>query len=255
MDYVGELRRRRAPWIHGYPSVITLIAKFINDNSVDLGYSVRWVTIGAENLTPHQSSAIAAAFGVNPIQHYGMTEAIGNISQDTDGCLYVDEDFAALEFEALDNTGRSRIIGSNFTNYAFPLIRYEVGDVCSPADTVDSHGRRRVLSLDGRREDYLILPSGRKLGRLDHIFKDMINIKEAQIYQRDPSQVLFRIVKGPRYQPADEDLLLYEARKRLGDEIRISIQYLSSIQRTATGKLRFVVSDCGTLPAGSPSEP
>ena len=102
---------------------------------------------------------------------------------------------------------------------------------------------RIVESIDGRKEDYVVLPNGARLGRLDHIFKDLTRIREAQIYQPKRETIIFRIVKGEGYGPEMERRLLDEARKRLGREVAIKVEYVSSLERSRTGKLRFVVSE------------
>lgn len=104
-----------------------------------------------------------------------------------------------------------------------------------------------VLSIDGRQEDYVVLPSGAVIGRLDHIFKDMVAVREAQVYQPNRGRIVFRVVRGPNYTDADERYMISSARQRLGDEVELKIDYLNSIERTSSGKLRFVVSDVKDL--------
>ena len=238
--YVAELRRARAPWLHGYPSLLTLVATHLLETSEPLGYQPAAITCGAENLLPQQRHLIHQAFGITPVQHYGMAEAVGNISQCEQGAMHVDEDFAALEF--IDD---GRIIGTNFTNFATPLLRYDVHDRATLTTAACSCGRpgRLIDSVDGREEDYVVLPNGAKLGRMDHILKNMVNIREAQIYQRDPSAIIFRVVKAPTYTHHDEEQLLTEIRRRVGPDLQVTIDYLPDLQRSSTGKLRFVVSD------------
>ena len=101
---------------------------------------------------------------------------------------------------------------------------------------------RLVRSIDGRKEDYVLTPDGRRIGRLDHIFKDMVNIKECQIFQEHVERVVFRVVRGKEYTGKDEKMLLREARTRLGNRIVIDIDYVEAIERTSQGKLRFVIS-------------
>lgn len=243
--YVAELNRRQPPWIQGYPSLLALLACFMIDRGLRLNYRPRVVTIGAESLLPHQKAAIEQAFGAPCRQHYGMTEAVANISECPEGRLHVDEDFGLVEFVA--NGDRSaRIIATGFSNSAFPLLRYDTGDIAElyPEATCCPCGLpgRLVRAIDGRVEDYVVTPGGGRIGRMDHIFKDMVNIRESQIYQEDPGCVVFRIVRGDGYGLADEETLLREARKRLGREIRIEIDYLAELERSSRGKLRFVVS-------------
>jgi phenylacetate-CoA ligase len=243
-DYVDELRRRRLPWLHGYPSLLTLLAGYMIDRGLDLGYTVRWITTGAENLLPQQRELIAKAFGVQPREHYGMAEAVANFSECERGRLHVDEDFAAVEFVPTGNGETFRVVGTNFTNPATPLVRYEVSDIVSVSGTECPCGRsgRIVDHVDGRQEDYVHLRNGSRLGRMDHIFKDMVHVREAQIYQEVPGELVYRIVRGRNYTGDDEAQLLRETALRVGDEATVKFQYLESLPRAPSGKLRFVVS-------------
>lgn len=245
--YAAALRRRRPPWLHGYPSLLTLLAAHLIDSGTSLGYPVRWVTVGAENLLTQQAELLTRAFGVRPIQHYGMAEAVANFSECVHGRLHVDEDFAAVEF--VPNGESCSVVGTNFTNLAMPLVRYVVGDAAVPGTGACSCGRpgRLIERIDGRLEDYVVLPSGARLGRLDHVFKDLVNVREAQIRQSRPSELVVRVVRGPRYGRQDEISLVRELRKRVGPDVEIHIEYTDAIERARNGKLRFVVSQ---LPGG-----
>jgi len=243
--YVDELNRRHPPWIQGYPSLLGILASFMLEQGYELNYRPKVVTVGSENLLLQQKLAIENAFDTPCRQHYGMAEGVANISECLEGNLHVDEDYAHIEFLPVDDDSY-RIIGTNYTNYAFPLVRYDAGDVVK-LDDPDKRcqcGRmgRLVRSIDGRKEDYVLTPDGRRIGRLDHIFKDMINIKECQIFQERVERVVFRVVRGREFSGKDEKMLLHEARTRLGNRIEIVIDYVEAIERTTQGKLRFVIS-------------
>lgn len=244
--YVNELRRSQPPWLHGYPSLLALLAGYILDRGLDLGYRIGWVTTGAENLLPHQKEVMRRAFGVQPRQHYGMAEAVANASECEQGRLHVDEDFAYVEF--VPGKAATRIVGTNFSNPATPLIRYVVADEACLAEERCPCGRpgRLLRNVDGRQEDYVVLANGSRLGRLDHIFKDLTSVREAQIVQEQPGAIRLRVVKGRGFQAADEARLLSEARLRLGDT-RIDLEYATDLERSATGKLRLVIN---RMPAG-----
>jgi phenylacetate-CoA ligase len=231
--------------LHGYPSLLVLLAKYLLDTPAGLGYQVRWVTTGAENLLPHQAETIRLAFGTRPKQHYGMAEGVANISECERGRLHVDEDFAAVEFLPMGDGRSYHVVGTNFSNPATPLVRYDVGDVVTLLDETCPCNRpgRLVERVDGRQEDYVILRNGVRVGRMDHIFKDLVRIREAQIYQVRPGELIYRIVRGNGYGPVDEQRLLHETRLRLGESASIQIEYMNSIERGTSGKLRFVVSE------------
>jgi phenylacetate-CoA ligase len=202
-----------------------------------------WVTLGAENVTPAQLAVIQDAFRVRPIQHYGMTEAVANISQWPDGMLRVDEDFAYTEFASRPD-GLFDVVGTNFTNRAFPLIRYRVGDLVEVPNENGATVKfgRRVLQIDGRLEDYVVTKDGARVGRLDHIFKDCVNVREAQIIQERVGYIRVNVVANATYSISDERLLEHALRHRFGDRMHFEICRVDTIQRTARGKLRLVVS-------------
>jgi phenylacetate-CoA ligase len=173
-----------------------------------------------------------------------MAEGVANASLCPQRRLHVDEDFAAWEF-ITGADGVTSIVGTNFANPAFPLIRYTVGDTATfdPHATCDC-GRpgRIVAAIDGRQEDYIVTAKGARIGRLDHVFKDMINVREAQFVQDAPGRMTVRIVKGPRYTEDDERTLRTEIATRVGADVVFDLDYATTIPRTSRGKLRFVVS-------------
>ena len=235
------MRRAGANWLHGYPSMVALLANF----ALQLGepLPLRWVTLASENVLPHQTRVIRCAFGTTAIEHYGMTEAAAQISQCPEGRLHVDEDFAAVEFVPVESD-QYRIVGTNFTNPAFPLLRYDTGDLATLTGTICSCGRpgRVVDRIDGRQEDYIVTRTGALLGRLDHIFKDMTNVHEAQIFQSAPGRMTLFVVRGPEYGQVDEQRLRLETDKRVGGQLDYEIEYVETLRRTVRGKLRFIAS-------------
>lgn len=240
--YLSVLKERGIGWLHGYPSTISLLASYAGKETNDI---VQWISFGAESLSLTQRAIVQKAFPrAQLIQHYGQAEAVANISQCRYGRLHIDEDFSFVEFVQLPELpGKYRLVGTNWTNEAFPLLRYDTGDIVTLSDVNCPCGSkwRTVEDIDGRIEDFIELPNGARVGRLDHIFKDMVNIVEAQIHQSSRCKVTFLVVRGQDYSNADERQLLIETRKRLGEQLSVEIRYVDAIQRTHAGKLRFVL--------------
>jgi phenylacetate-CoA ligase len=242
--YLDQIAERKITWLHGYPSQLGLFANLIKATKSQTKTEIKTITVGAENLLARQRSVIEEVFGVKVHQHYGLAEGVANISEHPDGQLLPDQDFAYTEFIPVGpaNTNTFKIIGTNYNNLAFPLIRYNTDDLAEVEKNSD--GSLSIRAIDGRKEDYISLPNGVKLGRLDHIFKDMTHIEESQIYQPDLKNIIIRVVKADHYSvEKDEPELIHEVRKRMGKEIGIAIQYVKHIKRDKSGKFRFVKSD------------
>jgi len=243
-SYVTDLRRRNLPWIHGYPSTLALLARHALDAGVQLNF--RWATVGAETLFPWQKRLIEAAFRCRCYQHYGSAEAVANFSECRAGNLHADEDFCVVELHPTTTPGQFAIVGTCLANHVMPFLRYDTGDLCSGLVDECPCGRPGLVvsQIDGRAEDYILLGNGRILGRLDHIFKDAVNVREAQIFQAVPGKVTLRVVPTNAWTSRDAEDLLTEFKRRTGPYLDVDIERCVELERAASGKLRFVVSNC-----------
>jgi phenylacetate-CoA ligase len=119
-----------------------------------------------------------------------------------------------------------------------------VGDVATIAKTpcACGHPSLSALAIDGRSEDFVLTRDGVRLGRMDHLFKDMHAVHESQILQDRPGRIKIRIVRTAEYSTADEHQLLHECSKRMGRNMEIELDYVDSIPRNAAGKFRAVIN-------------
>jgi len=245
-DYLEALVDYDVQWLHGYPSILSLLSRYIQEQNLEVSLPrLRIITTGAENLTLAQRNSIAEVFNVPVVQHYGQAEAVANISECSHGALHVDEDFSCVEFvENPTDPGTCRLVGTNWLNPAFPLFRYDTGDVVvmGAGSCPCGNSGRLIHSMDGRMEDYLVLPNGTRIGRLDHIFKNAVHVNEAQFVQEDPWNITIRIVRGAGFSSIDESKLRREISQRIGVDANLRFEYIESIPRTRNGKLRLVVS-------------
>jgi len=246
--YARVLAHRQVPWIHGYPSMVTLLADAVAQCGVRLP-ALRWVTLASESVGVDQRARIVAAFGLEPREHYAQTESVANFSECPLGRLHVDEDHAHVEFirHGVDVAGRTihRVVGTGLDSWHQPFIRYDTGDLAVLADCPCPCGRpgRVVDEVDGRREDLLVLRDGRLLGRADHIFKSLEFVREAQIRQRRPGCVTLLVVPRGAWSAEHEAQLRASTHARLGADAEVEIRVVDRIARTATGKLRLVVRE------------
>jgi phenylacetate-CoA ligase len=243
------LCRRQVAYYSGYPSGIYLIAKYFVDHNLKLPQPPKLIITGSETLLPHQRDVISKAFDAPVTDYYGASECCVGISTCPHNTYHVDMEFAATEFLPVNhNPGLiHKVICTGFWNLAMPLIRYDIGDLVKlPSENAApcSCGLKSpiVESIDGRIESYILTPDGRQLGRLDFLFKQSFRIKEAQLLQHKVELVTVKLVKEVSYNQQDEQKLLIELRKYLGDAIAINFDYVTEIPRNPNGKFRQIVS-------------
>ncbi|HUK81575.1 MAG TPA: hypothetical protein VLZ12_02980 [Verrucomicrobiae bacterium] len=230
--YVAAFQKYRPDFIHGYPSSLYLLAQVG-------GYRPKAVFTASETLLDFQRAAIESAFGAKVFNWYGNSEMTCNIVECAAGNLHYRLDYGVLEL--LDD---GTMICTGLNNRAMPLIRYRVGDRAIAKTGTCSCGCAFPLieRIEGRVEDYVRTPDGRFIGRLDHLFKDVHHVREAQIVQTKLDELVLRVVRADGYSAADEKVVLAEARQRLGSSVRVRFEYVDAIERTAAGKFRFIVS-------------
>ena len=65
---------------------------------------------------------------------------------------------------------RYKIVATNFNNPAFPLIRYDTGDL---ARITYENGEVFAEEILGRSEDYVMLPNGNRFEPMNLVFKNL----------------------------------------------------------------------------------
>jgi phenylacetate-CoA ligase len=234
----------------GYPSIIHMLAAMAKTAGIALTSKPRAVFTGAENMLDFQRRDIADFTGAILSDQYGASEGCGNASHCPQFVYHEDFEFGLLEGveQAPGDPARS-ILATGFASDVFPFIRYEIGDtaVWEPDGTRCACGRssRTLSRIEGRIDDYVVTPEGARIMRFDYIFKDSLNVKEAQVVQLRPGEVDLRLVRRPEYSQKDEADLRREFARWVSPALTLRFEYVDEIERERNGKFRAVVSRLG----------
>ncbi|MCX7612087.1 MAG: hypothetical protein N2043_10930 [Ignavibacterium sp.] len=249
--YIKEIESFDPALIHGYPSSVYLIALSYKKFGKSLK-NLKAIYTASETLLPFQRAAIEDAFQVKVYNWYGNSEMCANIVECEKGNLHLKYEHSFVEIlnenqEECKPGEKGRLVCTGFGNPAFPLIRYDIKDEVVVSENQECPCGRSGLIIKeiiGRVEDYIITPSGRRIGRLDHLFKDTLNIIEAQVYQSKIDEVELRIVTNNNVlYPDDEKKIWDEVKLRFSDEIKVKIVPVRKIERGPNNKFRFILSE------------
>jgi phenylacetate-CoA ligase len=253
--YVEALADFQPEIIDGYPSAIHVVAEFILRSGIAGSIRPRAVLVSAETVLEHQRRSIEAAFEAKLYNQYASSEGAPFVSECAKGRLHVHLDSGVIE--VLDAKGNpagpgqmGQMVVTSFTTHVVPLLRFEIGDTAIAAsDPRPCECGLPFPTLDaivGRVDDILYTPDRGYVGRLDTVFKSVPgSIVEAQIVQSSQDTIVLRLVPDKsRYAPAHADAIVKEMRKRLGQMIKIRVEEVDAIPRSANGKMRPVVNLC-----------
>lgn len=243
--YLKTLTRFDPIGIQAYPSSISFLATYLNNlNQCYSGTSLKGIITSSESLSDDQRETIERVFRCKVFDWYGQFERVAAIGTCEHRRYHLISDYGFTELVPVKG-GLFEIVGTGFNNWAMPLIRYRTGDLVEIENSEQfcPCGRqfpliRRVL---GRQDDIVKLPDGRHIGRLDHIFKGVSGLLEAQIRQDRLDTILILAVPTKDFNRKTEQRIIHNARNRLGNDISIEVETVSEIQRTDRGKLRGVV--------------
>ncbi len=250
-SYIDALHTTPARYVQGYPSSIHLVALALIEEERPLPKGrLAGIFTSSESLLAFQRETIERAFGAPVLDRYGVSEFAVSMTECEAGRLHVDMEYCIVEVEVTEETEDSvtgPLLITGLAHDATPLFRYRIGDVGTRAKSPCPCGRagESFFEVDGRIEDYVLTPDGRLVGRMDHVFKDQLEVAEAQILQQDPSAILVLIVPRAGYTEATERGVVRQIRSRLGNEIDIRIELVGSIAREPNGKFRAVKSEVG----------
>jgi phenylacetate-CoA ligase len=253
-SYIEALEQHRVTYLWGYSSALYELAAGILRSKAASRPSLKVVITNAEPLLPYQRAAIEQAFGCPVRETYGMAEIVAAASECGEGHLHQWPEVGLIELrednESVRPGAAGEVVATGLLNTDMPLIRYAVGDRLAMAPLHASpcgcgRGLPVVQGIEGRADDLLVTRDGRRIGRMDPVFKAGLPIAEAQIIQEALDRLRIRYVPDPAFCAATEHALREAVQARVGD-MEVVMEKVARIPRTANGKFRAVVSE---LPA------
>jgi phenylacetate-CoA ligase len=131
---------------------------------------------------------------------------------------------------------------------SMPFIRYLIGDRGALGTKCKcGRGTHILKKLIGRCDDFILLPSGRKISaRAINLLDDLHSLKCYQIIQKKKGKIIFRYVPSKDFGQSAKALV----KKRIlqgcrGEQLGIEFEETERITRGITGKIQTVISEIG----------
>jgi phenylacetate-CoA ligase len=251
-EAIAIINKSRAKFIYGYSSSIFMLAKFASTNNIDISSKLQAIYTTSDMLYSNQRELIESTFKVPVFDSYGCPES-GIISFECEyhNGYHLNQESSYVEIINHNNEGLGKIIATPLHNYAFPLIRYDTGDVGKYSHEKCECGRYlpKISELGGRIRDFVILKDGRYIhgAFFNHFapFYENTWIDEYQIIQKEIDSLLIKISTRRTPTQQDLDIIVSELRKGLLQDLKIEFD-LNGVEYTSGGKFRLIISQVKT---------
>ncbi len=250
--YLQALKGYQVRYMLGYASAMSSLAWLVRKEGL-VAPRLEAVLNNGEPLFQSQRESLQEVFQAPVRDSYGMAELACAASECSAGRLHlwpevgVTEVLSEKENTAVPAGVTGRLVCTGLLNEDMPLIRYETGDLGAVEEASEACGCGRTLpalaKVEGRLDDLIITPDGRRIGRLDAVFRGSVPLRGAQVVQDREDRVIVRLVPTEGWNSRWCNEVEGRLRDRLGPAMKIEIEIVRELERESSGKLRVIISE------------
>jgi phenylacetate-CoA ligase len=243
-QYINAMTDYGVDVIQAYPSSIVILAKYLQSQNVFYSGNLKSILTSSETLSYEDRKLIEERFRCKVFDWYGLFERVAAIANCENGRYHLLTDYSYVEFiDAGD--GRHEIVGTNYNNKLYPLIRYKTGDYVYFSDEKSCPCGRVFPIIDrieGRIGDYLIGEDGQAIHILNHIPKGVAGLIATQFIQNNASTIEVQVVVDiALFDAHQKQILIDNTKTRLGQTMDVFVTVVDKIKKTKNGKTRQAI--------------
>lgn len=232
--------------IQAYPSSVVTLAKYLKIHDRYYPGKLKSIITSSERLSQADRILIETRFKCKVFDWYGMFERVAAIANCEHGRYHILTDYSHVELNDCGN-GLHEIIGSNFNNNLYPLIRYRTGDHVVLSDEQECPCGRVFPIIDhikGRVADYLLGEDGQRTYSLYHIEKGVAGLIGTQYVQHTVNEIhTLAVADDSIFDDKQQRILIDNIKKYLGQNIMVTIECVDSLPKTKNGKVRHAICE------------
>ncbi len=258
-EKIAFLIRVQPAYLSTSPSTLRLLLGYLRDHGIRLP-SLRAVHTSTERLDDDLRDLCMDILHCKIIHNYSANE-VGYMALQCPMTGYYHVQSEVVHCEVLNDAGApcavgeiGRVVVTPLHNFAMPLLRYQIGDEAEIGPMCPcGRGLPVLKNIIGRTSDYLTLPSGMRRRLTYNVYRmsTIESIKEYQLVQTHPDRIEIRMVVRRELTAAETGVIEDVMHTAFDGLLRVSIRSVTTLPRTAAGKLRPFISEIeGTSPPG-----
>lgn len=246
-NYVDAMQKYNIDYMTGYAVSNYLLALFIKQKKLKAP-KLKAVITSSEKLTPEMREVMEEVYKCKIFDSWSGVEACALVSECEYGSLHISEDVGIIEI--LDENGREvadgeigEVVCTGLLNFDQPLIRYRIGDRMTKGSGVCQCGRNMPLikEIEGRLEDVVTGPDGRKMVRFHSLFINIDKIERAQVIQHKIDEIEIIIQNEKILNDIEIQAIKNKLISQIGN-VKVTINQQQYIVQSANGKYKAVIS-------------
>lgn len=240
--YIEMLNKKQIHYIYGYASAIYLLAKYALDHKIDMRH-MRGAFTTSENLTDVYRETIEKAFGCRVMDCYGSRDAAVTAYEIRPREYHLGYG-AYVELVDEFEPGVGTLIATNLLNMAFPVLRYEFGDVAELDNNCPNYNGQVLHRIYGRTSDVLRLDNGHVLTSPGFtILMRNFNVKAYDIQKLSGTHVRMQVQVVEGWDKEQEKKLIKEMQRFVGEGCEFTLEYVEKFETLKNGKRRYFMND------------
>jgi len=253
-EFIDILNTKPPKLIVAYAQSIYELAQFAQREKIAIRPQSAIIT-SAGTLYPFMRETIEAVFQCKVFNRYGSREV-----SDTAGECAAHRGLHVFLWgcyiEIIDEAGYRLLAGTEgnivvicLSNFAMPLIRYQIGDrgVLSAGSNCLCGRQGQILEkISGRNVDVFKTRDGTLLDGeyFTHLLYFRPWVSKFQVIQKSYSSILFKIKQSEHcYEPEELTDIMSKARVVMGKDCLVDFEFVDDIPNSASGKYRYTLSE------------
>ncbi len=252
LDFIQEIQSFKPKMLFGYPSSISLMAKYAKKHNINLDkLGIKVVFVTSERLYDEQRDIISTVFACPVANGYGGRDAGFIAHQCPQGGMHITAEDIIVEIidpqgNVLPHGQSGEVVITHLATKDFPFIRYKTGDVAVLSDELCQCGRGLpiIKEIQGRTTDFIVAKDGTIMHGLAliYVLRDLKGMENFKIIQEDIDNTTVQIMTNNSYDTNNDKAIISTFKKRLGQSVNINIDHVDNIKSEKSGKFRYVIS-------------
>ena len=250
---VKFMHDRQIRFVKGYASVIERLTEYAERTGTVLPRGLVFITI-SEILTENVRSRIVDRLGLHVVSQYANEEngLLGQSVPDGPGTVFrLNRANCKIELLDLDSDRPAgmgqpgRVVVTDMTNRAMPMIRYDIGDVAVCLEALPDGTPSVIRLLDCRHIDMIYDTGGRIVPMVvPPEILELPSLRQLQFIQTDVKEYVLNLNLMSDSQDIDCGQMAQYIKNLLGQDATVHVNILDEMPQTSARKHKLCIQRC-----------